>query len=296
MVRKFIIFGLILVLIFTGCAGEMKLGKPEIKSISHRWGTVTQSTSEILTDIVVYNPNPIPIPIKGIQVDIFMNNVKFGEGENIGSAEIKANGETTIRLSTKIDNKKIPDWWVSHLKNSETTQISLKGNVIFDLKITEFKWPFEQSSALQTDLLRSQKFNQMPFNIGPIQLSASMSSRWGEITNEKTEIIHDITFHNPNLFPIPITRMDYEIYMNNIKMGEGSTYNPVIIKAKGDTKLVFISEIDNTMLDEWWVSHLKNGERSIVKMKIMPTIEVMGKKFQFTLMEDESEFSTNILG
>jgi LEA14-like dessication related protein len=286
---------LILAITLAGCSGGTKIGKPEIKSISHRWGAITDDTSEILTDIVVYNPNPIPIPIKSIQIDIYMNNIKMGEGKNIGSAGLKANGDTTIKLSTKLDNRKIPEWWVSHLKHGESTKISLKGNVVFDLKITEFKWPFEQSSEINTDLLSGMNFAQMPLNIGPIQLSASISSRWGEITAEKTEIIHDITLHNPNNFPIPITRMDYEIYMNNIKMGEGSTYNPAIIAPKGDTKLVFASEIINTNLDEWWVSHLKNGERTIVKVKIMPTIEVRGQKLQFTLIEDESEFSTNIL-
>jgi LEA14-like dessication related protein len=87
---------------------------------------------------LVYNPNPVPIPIKKIQVDVYMNGIKMGEGKNIGRQSSKPNGDTTIKLSTKIDNTKIPEWWVSHLKNGEITEFSLKGKIVFDLKITEF--------------------------------------------------------------------------------------------------------------------------------------------------------------
>ncbi len=297
--KKYITILLVLlvsIIFFTGCIGQIKVGEPEIKSITHHWGEINDRTTEILTNIVVYNPNPIPIPIKRIQVEVYMNGIKMGEGENIGPAELKPSGETTIKLSTKIDNSKIPEWWVSHLKNGENTEFSLKGKIVFDLKITEFSWPFEQNYKLHTDLLEEMRFDNVPFTIGPIQLYASMNSKWGSVTEKKTEIVHEITFRNPNPFSIPVTRMDYGVWMNNIKIGEGSTTNSAWLTPKEDTKLTFKTEIDNSKLAEWWPTHLQRGERSTIKVKIMPVVEVMGRKFRFTLLETEDEFRTNLLG
>lgn len=295
MKKKYIVTLLISVILLVGCA-KSKLGEPEIKSVSHNWGEITDKTTEIVTSIVVYNPNPVPVPIKSIQVEVYMNGIKMGEGKNIGPAELKPSGDTIIKLSTKIDNTKIPEWWVSHLKNGEITEFSLKGNIVFDLKVIEFSWPFEQNDEFHTDILSEMKFDNLPLDIGPIQLYASMFSRWGSITDEKTEIVHEITFHNPNVFPIPVTRMDYEIWMNNIKIGKGTTNNPAWLAPKSDTKLVFKTEIDNTKLDDWWLTHLQRGEKSTVRTEIMPVIEVMGQKFRFTLLKAEDEITTNLLG
>ncbi len=299
--RRYAIFLVLLILLtsailFAGCFGQIKVGKPEIKGVTHHWGEINDKTTEILTDVVVYNPNPIPIPIKRIQVDVYMNGIKMGEGENIGPAELKPSEDTTIRLSTKIDNSKIPEWWVSHIKNGENTDFALKGKIVFDLKIMDFNWPFEQNYKLHTDFLKEMNLNNVPFTVGPIQLYASVKSKWGSVTEKKTEIIHEITFRNPNSFPIPVTKIDYGIWMNNIRIGEGSSANPALLTPNGYTKLTFKTEIDNSKLVEWWPTHLKRGEKSVIKVKITPVIKVFGQKFSFTLLETENEFKTNLLG
>ena len=104
---------LLVSVLFMGCAQEGKptIGKPEVREISHEWGKVTTSTTEIITKIVVYNPNPVPIPLKDVLTEIYMNNVKMGEGSAL-KAEIKASSESTIFVSTKLENGRIPEWWV----------------------------------------------------------------------------------------------------------------------------------------------------------------------------------------
>jgi len=71
---------LLVSVLFMGCAQEGKptIGKPEVREISHEWGKVTTSTTEIITKVVVYNPNLVPIPLKDILTEIYMNNVKNG--------------------------------------------------------------------------------------------------------------------------------------------------------------------------------------------------------------------------
>jgi len=69
--------------------------------------------------------------------------------------------------------------------------------------------------------------------------------------SEKIEINHRAVIHNPQLVSIPITRIDYETYVDDVKIGEGSTYNPVVLKARDDTIMLFTTALDITMLDEW---------------------------------------------
>jgi len=286
-------------LLLIGCAQEGKptIGKPEVREISHEWGKVTTSTTEIITKVVVYNPNPIPLPLKDVLTEIYMNNVKMGEGSAL-KADIKASSESTIVISTKLENGRIPEWWVSHIRNGEKSVMNLKGYLVFDLKVTEFKYPIELSNAIETDILAGLSSNvPQKIGVGPITLTVkSTKSYWGDVNEDHTEIITMATIYNDNLVPVPITKIQYLVEMNDIRLAEGLSDVATIIQPKSEATLTFVTKLDNRMLDEWWVSHIKNGEKTKVKIVLQPVIEIAGKEFRFTLAEKESVFVTNLLG
>ncbi len=90
--------------IVLGC--QQKIGKPEIRS------NITKFTIQIQYQ---------------------------GEGSAL-KAEIKPNSELTIVISTKLENDKIPDWWISHIRNGEKSTMRVKGYLVFDLKIMELSF------------------------------------------------------------------------------------------------------------------------------------------------------------
>ena len=129
MVRRVTILSILLLLISTlvlGCTQKdsLTIGKPEIREIKHEWGKVTSSTTEIITKVKVYNPNPVPLPLKDIMTEVYMNDIKMGKGSAL-KAEIKANSESTIIISTKLENGRIPEWWVTHIKNNEKSKMTV---------------------------------------------------------------------------------------------------------------------------------------------------------------------------
>ena len=71
------------------------IGQPEIISTTYRWGQVTQSETEIITDITIRNPNPISIPIKDIWTTVTLNNIDMATMEPTGDIEIKPQSDTT---------------------------------------------------------------------------------------------------------------------------------------------------------------------------------------------------------
>lgn len=119
------------------CVQPFQLGKPEIKKITNCWGNVTPSVTEIVSEIVVYNPKPIPLPLKDILAEIYMNDIKMGEGKVLNPT--MPSGEHKLIVLTKLENDKIPEWFMTHVKNNKNTKIKFMSYVIFDLIIKEFK-------------------------------------------------------------------------------------------------------------------------------------------------------------
>ena len=297
--KKFLLVALLIATLLLGCAQEGKptIGKPEIRGITNEWGKVTSSTTEIVTNIKVYNPNPVSIPLKDVLTEIYMNDIKMGQGSAL-KAEIKANSESSIIISTKLENDKILQWWIEHIKNNEESTMKLKGNLIFDLKVTEFEFPIELSNPIKTNILAGLNSNTLQrISVGPVTLTIkSIKSYWGEVNEDYTEIITLATIHNDNLIPIPVTKFHYLVEMNGIKLADGSSNVATVIQPKSDATLTFKTKLDNKLLKDWWISHIKNGERTKVKIVLQIVIEVYGKEFKHTLAESESEFTTNLLG
>jgi Conserved secreted protein len=278
----------------SGCA--IKFGKPEIQNISHEWGAVTNSTTEVITNITVYNPNPISLPLKDVRTKVYMGNTEMGEGSALQS-DIKANSESTIVISTKIENDKIPQWWVEYISNNKTSLLKINGTLVFDLKVTDFEYPFGFSSPIGTNILASLSSEEpQNINAGPVTLKLeSIESRWGSVTDNNTEIITNATIYNDNLYPIPITGFSYSIELNGITMAQGSSSESTTLTPKSETVVPLSTNLNNDMLDDWWVSHIKNREVTEGKVIIQPTISYLGNEFQCPPIEQEFKFNTTLL-
>ena len=271
--------------------------KPKIREVFLSWGNVTYDSTEIIADVSVYNPSPIPITLKKVTFTLYMNNIKMVTGSSEGAVNLASFQETVVRLVGTLNNSGIPDWFISHLKNGERTDVRLSGKVTFDLKLMELTRPFEQTLNITTSLLAGMNTNQAEtLRIGPVELTLkSLTSSWGKITPEEIEINHKAVIYNPNPYPIPITKLEYEIYMNNIRMGGGTTYNPVILGAEKDTVILFTTVLDDSLLDEWWISHIKNGEKTRITIEIYSVIEIHNVTYKIKIYEIEQNITTNIL-
>ncbi len=286
--RKLVL--LIIALSLLGC-----IGKPEIKKITYKWGEVNESTTEILVNVDVFNPNPFPIPLKDVVLKIYMNGIEMGVGHAI-KAEIPANSESNVVIAVYLDNDKIPEWWVSHIKNGETTNVDIKGYLVFDLKLFRFKYPIEFTNTIRTNIL-SIKSKPEKISIDGVELDVrSVESHWGNVNEKETEIITVADVFNPNPFPIPVISFDYVIKMNGITVGRGSEDVSTVIPPNSNAKLTLITKIENYKLKEWWVSHIKNGEKTIVDVEIMPKIKLFGREIKFKLLERKFEIRTRFLG
>ncbi len=296
------IIGIILiVVILVGGAGYLlysggKPEVPEVKSITNSWGDITTESSEIKTDIQVDNPNAFPIPIKGMEYQIFMNDVKMGSGHSMGKASLPAQKEHTITMSTEVENDKIPEWWVTHIRQGESTDIKIKGNIALDLKVTKYEYPIEREiSRVKTDILGVKKSYSVDEESLKPQLR-SIENSWGEVTDDFTVILMKVVVYNPQRVPIYIEQIRYEMDMNEIKMGLGTSEESILLKPQSDTEIRLDTKLDNHKLDNWWVTHLKNGEKTEVKIESELVYTVGENEFTMELPVQEKSIETDILG
>jgi len=288
---KKIVF-IVLAISLLGC---LSVGKPVIKKVTYRWGKVNESTTEILVNVDVYNPNPFPIPLKDVVLNLYMNGIKMGTGHAIKSG-IPAHSESNLVIALFLDNDKIPKWWVSHIKNGEKTVMDIKGYLVFDLKLFDFKYPISFTNTIQTNILSSLKIKPETVSVDGISVVLkSIESHWGNVNESTTEIVSVADVYNPNPIPIPVLGFDYIIKMNGITVGKGKEILNTIIPPKSEKKLEFVTKIENDKLKEWWVSHIKNGEKTIVEIDIRPEVKIDGRVIGFTIAKQTFEIRTHFL-
>jgi len=292
----FLLFiGLIIIGFITGI-----LSIPSIKSITNRWGEITDETTEIISSITIENNNPFKITIPLVEVDytLKMNNIEMAHG-NIDKINLEK-GDTTINVTSYLNNSKISDWWVSHIKNNETTIVKIEPVVVID---AEFAEPHidapSKSFNIETNILENVNIvDEKTIEAGPINLTFTpISINWGNVSDNQTELLLVFNFYNSFPVSIPIPEINYKISMNEIKIGNGTIGDSIALESYIDNLISLVITIDNNLLDDWFVSHLQNNEHSTLEIYINSTInykEISYKIDDFLIYTHE--FDTDFLG
>lgn len=89
------------------------------------WGEVMSEETPIDMELVVYNPRATPYTITEVGYNITMNQVSVGGGASRESYVIQGGTTETIRTQTVIRNKRLDEWWVSHLERNQVTRLRI---------------------------------------------------------------------------------------------------------------------------------------------------------------------------
>lgn len=290
-----LIIGFILIGFLTGI-----LSIPTVKSISNQWGDVTDETTEIISTVTIENTNPFRITLPRVEVEyaMIMNNIKMAEGS---IKDIKLyKGDTTIQVSSYLDNTKIPEWWVSHLNHNETTVVEIQPVVVIDAEFTEPAVETQSKTiSVTTDLLgniNSEAGRRIA--VGPLNLTIlSVSAVWGNVSADVTELFIELVIENSIGFNLSLPQMNYSITMNNISIGKGSAKTKGVLSARTNSSIMLVTQMNNTRFDDWFVSHVQNYEHTLFEIRLDSTILCQGIcYFVDELVLYQYEFDTNLLG
>ncbi len=237
------------------------LGVPSVADIDNTFGEVTEETTTIETDLVISNPNPFGVDFDGVSVNytVSMNSIEMAHGNRQGIAI--ESGNSTIPLETQLQNDVIPPWWATHIRNGERTEVVIDATVSSDRfgRSTDFS----RTREIETDLIGAFNSEETrPVNADsaltddPVLYVNETRGEWGTVSDSETPIDMAFTVYNPNLEPYAISEIGYNITMNDIDVGDGRTREEYVIPSHSTETIELSTAIDNSKLDEWWVSHL----------------------------------------
>ncbi|WP_435349334.1 LEA type 2 family protein [Haloarchaeobius sp. HRN-SO-5] len=264
------------------------VGVPAVTDTTNRFGPTNQSTTVIETELDVRNPNPVDTGFldASAEYEVSLNDITMASGET-GSLTLRP-GVSTVNARSDLDNEKIPLWWASHVRNDERTRMQIDASIESGLLGRSVSVP--QERTISTDILSSFNSTETrpvnasrPLVSDPVLYVNETAAQWGEVTNESTPIVLDFYVYNPKSYDIPVSQLDYQVFMNDVTVGEGTNDRGYLLEAGELTHVRTVTTIDNSNLDEWWVSHLQNDQVTDLRIEFGATVELAGTSLQIPL-------------
>ena len=97
-----------------------------VNRTSATWGEATREETPIDMTFALYNPQTLPYTISELGYEITMNGVQVGERKTDDLAAIPPGTTKTVTTRARIINPNLDDWWVTHLRNDEVTQVRIE--------------------------------------------------------------------------------------------------------------------------------------------------------------------------
>ena len=314
-ISAIVVVVVVVVILLVVLSGLNKLQEPELREVSLKWGEVTPATTEVLGTITIYNPNSVSLPIESVTCEIKMDGIKVGSAETI-NLQIEEEAEFQVKIIAKIDNTKIPEFWAEHLRRDEKSEAEIEIHVAFDLEGIKFTLPYTLKQPIETNIM-SYLSGIEPISVekkadililgGKTVFKISLnrlSGAWGTTTPQTSQMELIANVYNDNLYPLLIPKIKYFIESNGMSIGFGETglVNAILPKSGKDIEIT--ATLDTSLMDEWFVRHIQQGENSAFDIQILMDFELpeeildmIGQEdLSITLWEGTHEFETDILG
>ncbi|QPV61818.1 LEA type 2 family protein [Halosimplex litoreum] len=272
------------------------------------WGEVTDERTEIVTTVWVNNPNPVGVSLGDTvtaDYDISLNDVLLAEGTK--SNITVPRGNSTEQLRTDVLNDRLADWWVRYVRSNETVAVDANATLRVDtpLPVTydvhRNRTMLTESTPVIDSLSASANRTSGTYtrSVGAGEASDSLLegtglsetgsltvgyeiergwATWGEVTANRTTVVFHMRVHNPGDVPVPGSPegIGVSIDLNDVPTFEAdggslsarNAESPLLIGPNETREVAFAVTMDNDRVDEWFTSHVRNGERTTVESRV----------------------------
>jgi LEA14-like dessication related protein len=282
------------------------VGAPVVVGTENRFGAVSDENTIIETDLFVENPNPIGVRLGDTTVNysVTMNDVDMANGSKEG-LEVEA-GRSTLDFSTRMRNERIPEWWVTHIRNNETTDVAVDARIQTSV-LGRRSFDLQQEQQVETDIIGAFASNETrpvdgpssPLYSNPVLYINRTDAAWGSVTEAETPIQTEFVVYNPQLKPYAITEVGYVITMNGVEVGSGTSDRTYVIPGGATETLRATTSIQNDKLDDWWVTHLERNQVTDLRIDFYAKVELpTGNEVRVPLdrLTYETTIETDIFG
>ncbi|MFT4965175.1 MAG: LEA14-like dessication related protein, partial [Halobacteriales archaeon] len=274
--------------------------RPTVSDFERDWGEVTNETTEIHTSATVENPN------SGAMGDLLrlsvgetvtINGVEMADEQS--SIESLEAGTNEVEHVVPMQHDAVPEWWAAHVNNGERSSIVVDPFATADVGFTKFDVDVaERNSTVETDVLSGlNTTDPKPLTVKgqPVGTVREVRANWGTATTERTPITVTARIENSAPRPITVSDLAYDVRMNQIIVGNGTDTTEYRIPA-GETRTVrFTVQLDSQAMDEWWVTHVRKGERTVVESDATVLVEARDRSERARVISTTSTVETDFL-
>lgn len=123
-----------------------------LKNIKAQRGNVTDDYTEILVKATAVNNAPAKVNIEKLEYRITLNDVVMGQDTVDISQTLNPGESADLQVPMRIDNSKIPEWWVTHVKNGEQTVAKISAKLFVKTDGVGYSLDFGDTSEFRTSL------------------------------------------------------------------------------------------------------------------------------------------------
>ncbi|PSQ10687.1 hypothetical protein BRC93_08605 [Halobacteriales archaeon QS_5_70_15] len=266
------------------------------------WGEATAERTPVRFGVGLRNVHDRPVELEGTEYRIEMNGVVVGEGTTDDGIRLEPGESGRLPVNAALDSARMQDWWVSHLRRGETTTLSVEVYGVVEEDGERKRLPlsaFDRELRFETDLLGDGSTSVEPVagnatgSVEPPEVTGTRS-RWGEATDEYTEVVTEVGVRNPGSAYADLVELELRegTSINGVVVSNGSTTAEL---PSGNGTLALVSRQDNDAVPRWWSRHIDNGERSTVVTETRGTAEVGVTTLPLSLPDRERSVSTDVL-
>jgi LEA14-like dessication related protein len=267
------------------------------------WGTATRNETPLRFAGTVHNPNDAPIQFSKIGYEVSMNDVTVAEGTTEDGIEIAANSTDTIRVDSTLDNRKLDEWWVSHLNRGEETNLNVSVFAVVETDDGDRRVPLpflSQQVVFETDILGSGQAttraveNRNKFGV-EVPRVESVERDW-TATDTGTQFTSRVVVNNPNSADSRLGNVSldtsYQVALNDVTLIRDDRQTRL---TPGENELSVSGAVSDRAIQRWWVSHVENGERSELTTEGRALADFGFARVPVSLPEQQDTFATDML-
>lgn len=214
------------------CAGLKTLAQPVPPKVTFRSldvGSLSFTGLDLVCRLAIENPNPIGVSLAGFSYELVLGSVPFVHGEQDRKQRIAARESSLLDVPVSLQFGNLLDT-VQHLRTADSADYRLNVSCSFDVPLLgAIKVPISRSGRLP--VLRMPR----------VQLASIRVTSIG-VTRAHLEVQLDID--NPNSISALFERLEYTLALNGQQVAQGTTEQPITLKAWGSNRIILPLQID----------------------------------------------------
>jgi LEA14-like dessication related protein len=203
-------------------SGIFSWGKPDADIAGFNIPVLNTKRAEIIIDVLITNPNPIPIPLVDMIYEISSDGRMLCSGTIPDAGTVHAHGKETVKIPLTLIYKDIVDTF-DDIEPGQILPYLAKVTLLVDVPV------------IGRVTIPLEKEGEIPIPHKPdVDLD---KIDWDHLSLEETSATLHLTLKNMNKFDIGINSFEYDLQIADVSIGKASLKESTEVKGEGEGHL-----------------------------------------------------------